>query len=66
MTNPPYILEHLQQIADILCDPRVFSYLHVPVRGGHGGGEHHCSCRSCCCRVLWAVLALHQALMSVA
>ena len=32
MTNPPFILEHLEDIAAILCDDRVFSYLHVPVR----------------------------------
>ena len=31
MTNPPFILEHLADIAAILCDDRVFSYLHVPV-----------------------------------
>ncbi|PRW56296.1 threonylcarbamoyladenosine tRNA methylthiotransferase [Chlorella sorokiniana] len=34
MTNPPFILEHLQDIAAILCDERVFSYLHVPVQSG--------------------------------
>lgn len=32
MTNPPFILEHLPEVADILQDHRVFSYLHVPVR----------------------------------
>lgn len=32
MTNPPFILEHLDDIAAILCNHRVFSYLHVPVR----------------------------------
>jgi len=32
MTNPPFILEHLQKVAAVLRDPRVFSYLHVPVR----------------------------------
>ena len=31
MTNPPYILEHLPRVAAVLRDPRVFSYLHVPV-----------------------------------
>ena len=34
MTNPPYILEHLADIAPILCHPRVYSFLHVPVQAG--------------------------------
>ncbi|KAK4708497.1 hypothetical protein R3W88_029422 [Solanum pinnatisectum] len=34
MTNPPYILEHLKEIADILCHPCVYSFLHVPVQSG--------------------------------
>lgn len=34
MTNPPYILEHLPEIASVLRDPRVFSFLHVPVQSG--------------------------------
>lgn len=32
MTNPPFILEHLPAVGEVLRDPRVFSYLHVPVR----------------------------------
>eukprot|EP00798_Chlamydomonas_sp_ICE-L_P022381 gene22381-29487_t len=32
MTNPPYILEHLEAIAEILQHPCVFTYLHVPVQ----------------------------------
>jgi len=32
MTNPPYILEHLEQIALILAHPRVYSFLHVPIQ----------------------------------
>lgn len=32
MTNPPYILEHLEAIGDILNDDRVYSFLHVPVQ----------------------------------
>lgn len=32
MTNPPFILEHLQEVADCLRHPAVFSYLHVPVQ----------------------------------
>lgn len=34
MTNPPYILEHLEEIAKILMHPRVYSFLHVPVQSG--------------------------------
>eukprot|EP00842_Homolaphlyctis_polyrhiza_P001049 jgi/Hompol1/1945/HPOL_002800-RA len=34
MTNPPYILEHLDGIARILAHPRVFAFLHVPVQSG--------------------------------
>lgn len=32
MTNPPYILEHLEEMAKILTHPRVYSFLHVPVQ----------------------------------
>lgn len=35
MTNPPYILEHLQAMADILNHPNVYSFLHVPVQAGN-------------------------------
>lgn len=34
MTNPPYILEHLEAMADILNHPRVYAFLHVPVQSG--------------------------------
>ncbi|XP_055311717.1 threonylcarbamoyladenosine tRNA methylthiotransferase [Sitodiplosis mosellana] len=34
MTNPPYILEHLEEIAKIFQTPRVYSFLHVPVQSG--------------------------------
>ncbi|XP_052189766.1 uncharacterized protein LOC127799610 isoform X1 [Diospyros lotus] len=34
MTNPPYILEHLKDIADVLRHPCVYSFLHVPVQSG--------------------------------
>ncbi|GFN87171.1 threonylcarbamoyladenosine tRNA methylthiotransferase [Plakobranchus ocellatus] len=34
MTNPPYILEHLEEVAKILSHPRVYSFLHVPVQSG--------------------------------
>ncbi|XP_060070385.1 threonylcarbamoyladenosine tRNA methylthiotransferase-like [Ylistrum balloti] len=32
MTNPPYILEHLEEIAKVLSHPRVYAFLHVPVQ----------------------------------
>ncbi|XP_048117619.1 threonylcarbamoyladenosine tRNA methylthiotransferase isoform X1 [Alosa alosa] len=32
MTNPPYILEHLEEMAKILAHPRVYAFLHVPVQ----------------------------------
>ena len=34
MTNPPYILEHLDKIARILNHPCVYSFLHIPVQSG--------------------------------
>ncbi|KAI8837595.1 hypothetical protein BC829DRAFT_428340 [Chytridium lagenaria] len=34
MTNPPYILEHLDEMVKILNHPKVFSFLHVPVQCG--------------------------------
>jgi len=34
MTNPPYILDHLDEMAKILNHSRVYSFLHVPVQAG--------------------------------
>ena len=34
MTNPPYILDYLEDMAAILNHPRVYSFLHVPVQAG--------------------------------
>jgi len=34
MTNPPYILNHLADIAECLNHPNVYSFLHVPVQSG--------------------------------
>ena len=34
MTNPPYILEHLEAVCRIMRDPRVYEFLHVPVQSG--------------------------------
>lgn len=35
MTNPPYILQHLKGIAEVLNDEKVFAFLHVPVQAGN-------------------------------
>ncbi|ORZ32588.1 hypothetical protein BCR44DRAFT_37915 [Catenaria anguillulae PL171] len=32
MTNPPYILEHLAEMARIFGHPQVYSFLHVPIQ----------------------------------
>lgn len=34
MTNPPYIMEHLEKMAKILNHPNCFSFLHIPVQCG--------------------------------
>lgn len=34
MTNPPYILEHMEEIAAILTHPQVYSHMHIPVQSG--------------------------------
>lgn len=34
MTNPPFILEHLNEIAEVLRHPCVYSFLHVPLQSG--------------------------------
>jgi len=34
MTNPPYILDHLEEMGRILNHDRVYSFLHVPVQAG--------------------------------
>jgi len=35
MTNPPFILEHLKEISEVLNHPRVYSFLHIPVQAGN-------------------------------
>lgn len=35
MTNPPYILEHLDAMCVILNHPQVFAFLHIPVQCGN-------------------------------
>jgi len=32
MTNPPYIQEYLEEMAEIFNHPRVYSFLHIPVQ----------------------------------
>ena len=32
--DPPFILEHLKEIAAVLRHPCVYSFLHVPVQSG--------------------------------
>lgn len=34
MTNPPYILDHLDEMAKILDHSRVYKFLHVPIQSG--------------------------------
>lgn len=34
MTNPPYMLAHLDRIARVLNHPQVYAFLHVPVQSG--------------------------------
>lgn len=34
MTNPPYILEHLEGIGLILNHPNLFRFLHIPIQAG--------------------------------
>jgi len=34
MTNPPYMLEHVDRIADILNLPNFYAFLHLPVQSG--------------------------------
>ncbi|CAH8650350.1 unnamed protein product [Dicrocoelium dendriticum] len=37
MTNPPYILDQLEVIVDVLNHPRVYAFLHIPVQSGSDG-----------------------------
>ncbi|VDK23172.1 unnamed protein product [Taenia asiatica] len=34
MTNPPYILDQLPEVATVLRHPRVYAFLHIPVQSG--------------------------------
>jgi threonylcarbamoyladenosine tRNA methylthiotransferase CDKAL1 len=34
MTNPPYMMEHMEEMAAILNHPQVYSHMHIPVQSG--------------------------------
>ncbi len=34
MTNPPYMLHHINELCRVLNHPRVYAFLHVPVQAG--------------------------------
>ncbi len=34
MTNPPYILEHLDAIVEVLNHKNVYTFIHIPVQSG--------------------------------
>lgn len=34
MTNPPYIVEHIDAMVEVLNHPRVYSFMHIPVQSG--------------------------------
>merc|ERR1712232_935856 len=34
MTNPPYMLAHIEAVAEVLNRPNVFAFIHIPVQSG--------------------------------
>jgi len=34
MTNPPYMLKHIEEVAKVLNHPNVFEFIHIPVQSG--------------------------------
>ena len=34
MSNPPYIMEHVEKMCKILTHPNVYSFIHIPVQSG--------------------------------
>merc|ERR1712232_1487767 len=34
MTNPPFILQHIEGIIDVLSRPNVYAFMHIPVQSG--------------------------------
>jgi threonylcarbamoyladenosine tRNA methylthiotransferase CDKAL1 len=41
MTNPPYIMEHLDEMAKILNHPQVYSFLHLPLQAASDSVLHN-------------------------
>eukprot|EP00921_Rhytidocystis_pertsovi_P022401 GHVQ01035790.1.p1 GENE.GHVQ01035790.1~~GHVQ01035790.1.p1 ORF type:complete len:455 (-),score=22.19 GHVQ01035790.1:4490-5854(-) len=41
MTNPPYMMDHIDAIGEILQLPQVFEFLHVPVQSGSDNTLKH-------------------------
>ncbi|KAF8822861.1 radical SAM methylthiotransferase, MiaB/RimO family protein [Cardiosporidium cionae] len=41
MTNPPYMMAHLDTIAKLLKHPQVFEFLHIPVQSGSNSTLKH-------------------------
>ncbi|KAL7749662.1 Threonylcarbamoyladenosine tRNA methylthiotransferase [Sorochytrium milnesiophthora] len=65
MTNPPYILEHLEEVAKILAHPRVYEFLHVPVQAGSDRVLHDMRRQYTCADFCHVVDFLHERLPSV-
>lgn len=34
MTNPPYIMAHIEAVAEVMLEPNVFEFIHLPVQSG--------------------------------
>lgn len=34
MTNPPYIMAHIDAVAEVMQEPNVFEFIHIPVQSG--------------------------------
>ncbi|KAF4690230.1 Threonylcarbamoyladenosine tRNA methylthiotransferase [Perkinsus olseni] len=41
MTNPPYILQHAEEVAKILSHPQVFEFIHIPIQSGSNDVLRH-------------------------
>ncbi|EER08714.1 2-methylthioadenine synthetase, putative [Perkinsus marinus ATCC 50983] len=41
MTNPPYILQHAEEVAKILTHPQVFEFIHIPIQSGSNDVLRH-------------------------
>lgn len=65
MTNPPYILEHLEEIGKILATPRVYAFLHVPVQSGSDSVLGDMKREYCCEDFHKVVDVLRERLMTI-